>query len=60
MRPGPRGNPEHSARAVHAPTWAHAIDALQIRTRVDEIEAGTAELEHWKTVRARLEAASGT
>lgn len=27
----------------------------EIRRRVDEIEAGTAELEDWKTVRARLE-----
>jgi hypothetical protein len=24
-RPGPRGNPEHSARADHASTWAQAI-----------------------------------
>jgi hypothetical protein len=29
-----------------------------IRRRVDEIEAGTAELENCQTVRARLEAAS--
>lgn len=28
----------------------------EIRRRVDEIEAGTAELEDWVTVRARLEA----
>jgi hypothetical protein len=27
MRPGPRGNPERSARADHAPTWARAIYA---------------------------------
>ena len=27
----------------------------EIRRRVDEIEAGTAELEDWETVRARLE-----
>jgi putative addiction module component (TIGR02574 family) len=27
----------------------------EIRKRVDEIEAGTAELEDWETVRARLE-----
>lgn len=32
----------------------------EIRTRVDEIEAGTAELEDWTTVRARLEAVRGT
>ena len=32
----------------------------EIRRRVDEIEAGTAELEDWETVRARLEAASRT
>ena len=29
----------------------------EIRRRVDEIETGTAELEDWETVRARLEAA---
>ncbi len=32
----------------------------EIRRRVDEIEAGTAELEDWETVRARLEAACRT
>jgi putative addiction module component (TIGR02574 family) len=32
----------------------------EIRRRVDEIEAGTAELEDWETVRARLETASRT
>jgi putative addiction module component (TIGR02574 family) len=32
----------------------------EIRRRVDEIEAGTAELEAWETVRARLEAAGRT
>lgn len=32
----------------------------EIRQRVDEIEAGTAGLEDWETVRARLEAASRT
>jgi putative addiction module component (TIGR02574 family) len=32
----------------------------EIRRRVNEIEAGTAELEDWETVRARLEAASRT
>jgi putative addiction module component (TIGR02574 family) len=32
----------------------------EIRRRVDEIEAGTAELEDWETVRARLEAAGRT
>ena len=36
-------------------TWSD-----EIRQRVDEIEAGTAELEDWETVRARLEAASRT
>lgn len=30
----------------------------EIRRRVDEIEAGTAELEDWDSVKARLEAAS--
>jgi len=32
----------------------------EIRRRVDEIEAGTAELEDWETVRRRLEVAAGT
>jgi putative addiction module component (TIGR02574 family) len=32
----------------------------EIRRRVDEIEAGTAEFEDWETVRARLEAAGRT
>lgn len=32
----------------------------EIRRRIDEIEAGTAELEDWDTVRRRLEAASRT
>jgi putative addiction module component (TIGR02574 family) len=32
----------------------------EIRKRVDEIEAGTAELEDWETVRARLEAVGKT
>jgi len=30
----------------------------EIRRRVDEIEAGTAELEDWASVRARLETVS--
>ena len=37
---------------------AAAAWSKEIRRRVDEIEAGTAELEDWETVRARLEAAS--
>jgi putative addiction module component (TIGR02574 family) len=32
----------------------------EIKRRVDEIEAGTAELDDWETVRARLEAAGRT
>ena len=32
----------------------------EIRRRVDEIEDGTAEVEDWETVRARLEAAGRT
>ena len=36
---------------------APAAWSEEIRRRVDEIEAGTAELEDWETVRARLEAA---
>jgi putative addiction module component (TIGR02574 family) len=30
----------------------------EIRRRIDEIEAGTAKLEDWESVKARLEAAS--
>lgn len=30
----------------------------EIRKRIDDIETGTAELETWETVRARLESAS--
>lgn len=30
----------------------------EIRKRIDEIEAGTAKLEDWDSVKARLEAAS--
>ena len=37
---------------------AAAAWSQEIRRRVDEIEAGTAELEDWEIVRARLEAAS--
>jgi hypothetical protein len=33
MRPGPRGNPEHSARADHALTWAHAVYELHAPSR---------------------------
>jgi hypothetical protein len=29
----------------------------EIRKRIDEVEAGTAELESWEAVRVRLEAA---
>ena len=36
---------------------AAAAWSAEIRTRVDAIEAGTADLEDWETVRARLEAA---
>ena len=32
----------------------------EIRRRIDEIEAGTAQLDDWETVKARLEAASRT
>ncbi len=39
---------------------AAAAWSTEIRGRVDEIEAGTAELEDWEAVRARLEAASRT
>ncbi|MET0794023.1 MAG: addiction module protein [Polyangiaceae bacterium] len=37
---------------------ASAAWSKEIRRRVDEIEAGTAELQDWETVRARLDAAS--
>ena len=37
---------------------AAAAWSQEIRRRVDEIEAGTAELEDWEIVRARLETAS--
>jgi putative addiction module component (TIGR02574 family) len=37
---------------------AAAAWSKEIRRRVEEIEAGTAELEDWEIVRARLEAAS--
>ena len=30
----------------------------EIRRRIDEVEAGTTELDDWETVKARLEAAS--
>lgn len=41
-----------SEGSVAAAAWSE-----EIRRRVDEIEAGTAELEDWETIRARLEAA---
>lgn len=40
----------------HEDADATAAWSDEIRKRVDEIEAGTAELEDWETVRARLEA----
>ena len=39
---------------------ASAAWSDEIRRRIDEIEAGTAELEDWETVRRRLEVAAGT
>jgi putative addiction module component (TIGR02574 family) len=39
---------------------ASAAWAAEIRKRVDEIGAGTADLEDWETVRARLEAIGRT
>ncbi len=55
-------------RARIAPELIHSLEpedaeasaawSREMRRRVDEIEAGTAELEDWETVRARLEAAS--
>lgn len=32
----------------------------EIRRRIDEVEAGTAQLDDWETVKARLAAASRT
>lgn len=32
----------------------------EIRRRIDEVEAGTAQLDDWEAVKARLEAASRT
>jgi putative addiction module component (TIGR02574 family) len=46
----------HSLQPDDAET--SAAWSKEIRRRVDEIEAGTAELEDWEVVRARLEAAS--
>jgi len=48
----------HSLEASDADAVAAWSD--EVRRRVDEIEAGTAELEDWDTVRARLEAARRT
>jgi hypothetical protein len=48
----------HSLEPVDADAasaWRHVI-----QKRVDEIEAGTAELEDWEAVRARLDAARRT
>jgi putative addiction module component (TIGR02574 family) len=39
---------------------ANAAWSDEIRRRVDEIEAGTAELEDWETVRSRLESVGRT
>jgi putative addiction module component (TIGR02574 family) len=59
---------DERARLAHAlihslePEDADATAAWgdEIRKRVDEIEAGTADLEDWETVRARLEAIGRT
>ncbi len=37
---------------------ASAAWSAEIKRRIDEIESGTAELDDWETVSARLEAAS--
>jgi putative addiction module component (TIGR02574 family) len=44
------------------PEDVDAADAWneEIRRRVDEIQAGTADLEDWETLRVRLEAVSRT
>ncbi len=41
-----------------ADTDADPLWREEIRQRIDEIEAGTVELEDWKTVRQRLHAAA--
>jgi len=48
----------HSLEAADADAVAAWRD--EVRRRVDEIQAGTAELDDWDTVRARLEAARRT
>jgi hypothetical protein len=37
---------------------AQALWAEEVSSRIDEIEAGTAELEDWEAVRKRLQAAT--
>lgn len=37
---------------------AQALWADEVRSRIDEIETGTAELEDWEAVRHRLQAAT--
>jgi hypothetical protein len=58
--------PADKARIAHELIWsleqadpdAEALWRDEIRRRIDEIEAGTAELEDWAVVRERLRAAS--
>jgi hypothetical protein len=50
----PPENPELEPAQAIASAWAD-----EIRRRIDEIEAGTATLDDWAAVRARLEAAGG-
>jgi len=52
------GKLRHSLEAADADAVATWSD--EVRRRVDEIEARTAELEDWGTVRARLEATRQT
>jgi putative addiction module component (TIGR02574 family) len=59
---------EQRARIAHEliqslePDDADAATAWsdELKRRIDDIEAGTAELEDWTTVRARLEALRGS
>jgi putative addiction module component (TIGR02574 family) len=60
LQPADRARLAHAiiASLDEADPDAEALWAEEIRRRVDEIEAGTAELEDWEAVRERLRAAA--
>lgn len=60
LPPGERARVAHAliASLKEAEPDAEALWADEIRRRIDEIEAGTAELEEWAVVRKRLQAAA--